>query len=195
MENNDNTKTETGNQNYENLSNAALHRIIVENKFQPPIKEKNIFIFIFIFGVNDSDIHKFTTGFFFTNKNSKLILLQFKIKNNVIYTKDKLKKVNLISSDVCHLCEREKHTIKHMVLKCTYVTLLWNDFFAWWAQITDEKIPLPDSVLLYGPVNFSKHNQVLSLALLVAKYFIYKCNLAEDPLLFSLFKLQFREKN
>ena len=45
--------------------------------------------------------------------------------------------------------------------------------------------------LLHGPVNFSKHNQVLSLALFVAKYFVYKCNLAEDPLLFSLFKLQF----
>ena len=42
-------------------------------------------------------------------------------------------------------------------------------------------------------LNSSKHNQVLSLALLVAKYFIYTCNFAEDPLLFSLFKSQFRE--
>lgn len=37
---------QTGNQNWydnvENLSNAALHRIIVEHKFQPPINEKNI---------------------------------------------------------------------------------------------------------------------------------------------------------
>ena len=49
---------QTGNQNWydnvENLSNAALHRIIAENKFQPPINEKNIFSY----GVNDSDIHK-----------------------------------------------------------------------------------------------------------------------------------------
>ena len=65
--------------------------------------------------------------------------------------------------------------------KGSYVTLFWSEFFAWWAQITNEKTHLPDSVLLYGPVNLSKHNQVLSLALLVAKYFICKCNLAEDP--------------
>ena len=104
-------------------------------------------------------------------------MLQFKINHNIIFTKDKLKKVNLISNDVCHLCEREKHTIKHMMLKCTYVTLFWNEFFAWWEKITNGKIHLPDSVLLYGPVNLSKHNQVLSLALLVTKYFIYKCNL------------------
>ena len=183
----------TGNQNWydnvENLSNAALHRIIVENKFQPPINEKDIFSY----GVDDSNIHKILQLAFLTTKNTKLIVFQFKINHNIIYTKDKLKKVNLISIDVCHLCEREKHTIKRMLLECTYVTLFWNEFFAWWAQITNEKNHLPDSVLLYGPVNLSKHNQVLSLALLVAKYFIYKCKLAEDPLLSSLFKLQFRE--
>ena len=121
-------------------------------------------------------------------------MFQFKSNHNIIYTKDKLKKVNLISNDVCHLCEREKHTIKHMMLKCTYVILFWNELFAWWAQITNEKIHLPDSVLLYGPVNLSEHNQVLSPALLVTKYFIYTWNLAEDPLLFPLFKSQFREK-
>ena len=85
------------------------------------------------------------------------------------------------------------NVLKHMMLKYTYVILFWNEFFAWWVQITNKKIHLPDSVLLYGPVNLSKHNQVLNLALLVAKYFIYKCTLAEEPWLFSLFKLQFQE--
>ena len=112
-------KRQPGNQNWydkvENLSNAALHRIIVENKFQPPINEKNILSY----GVEDSDIHKIYKWPFLTTKNTKLIMLQFKINHNIIYTKDKLKKVNLISNDVCHLCEREKHTIKHMMLKCT----------------------------------------------------------------------------
>ena len=132
MENNVNTKTETDSDqnwydNVENLSNAALHRIIVENKFQPPINEKDIFSY----GVGDSDIHKIYKIYkiYLTTKNTKLIVFQFKINHNIIYTKDKLKKVNLISNDVCHLCEREKHTIKHMLLKCTYVTLVWNEFF------------------------------------------------------------------
>jgi len=51
-------------------------------------------------------------------------MLQFKITHNIIYTKGKLKKVNLISNDVCHLCEN--HTLKHMILKCSYVTLFWD---------------------------------------------------------------------
>ena len=112
---------QTGNQNWydnvENLSNAAPHRIIVEHRFQPPINEKNILSY----GVNDSDIHKIYNWPFLTTgtKNSKLIMFQFKINHTIIYTKDKVKKVNLISNDVCHLCERGKHTIKHMMLKCT----------------------------------------------------------------------------
>ena len=64
---------QTGNQNWydnvENLSNAALHRIIVENKFQPPINEKDIFSY----GVDDSDIHKIYNWPFLTTKNTKLI--------------------------------------------------------------------------------------------------------------------------
>ena len=100
-----------GNQNWydkvENLSNTALQRNIVENKFQPPINEKNILSY----GVHDSDIPKICKWPFLTTKNTKLIMLQFKINHNMIYTKDKLKKVNLISNDVCHLCKREKHTI------------------------------------------------------------------------------------
>ena len=91
----------------QNLSNVALHRIIVKNKFQPPINEKKISSY----GVNDPDIHKIYNWPFLTTKNPMLIMLQFKINHNIIYTKDKLKKVNLISNDICRLCDREKQTI------------------------------------------------------------------------------------
>ena len=56
-----------------------------------------------------------------------------------------------------------------------------------------QDILLPDSKILYGPANPLKHHQPLSLGLLVAKYFIYKCNLNELSLLLSLFKIQLRE--
>ena len=63
------SQRQTGNQNdwydnVENLSNAALHRIIVENKFQPPINEKDIFSY----GVDDSYIHKIYNWPFLTAK-------------------------------------------------------------------------------------------------------------------------------
>jgi len=67
------------------------------------------------------------------------------------------------------------------------------NFFDWWSQITSENTQLPDSTILYGPTNPLKHHHPLSLALFVAKYFIYNCNLNEQSLLFLLFKKQLQE--
>ena len=121
-------------------------------------------------------------------------MFQFKLINhNIIYTKAKLKRANITADDICYLCKSEQHTIQHVFLKYSHVTLFWNEFFDWWSQFTSENIQLPDSTILYGPTNPPKHHQPLSLALLVAKYFIYKCNLNEQSLLFSLFKKQLRE--
>ena len=122
-----------------------------------------------------------------------VVMFQFKINHNIIYTKDKLKRANITPDDLCYLCKSEQHTIQHMFLKCSHVALFWNEFFDWWSQVTNENIKLPDSTILYGPTNPLKHHQPLSLALLVAKYFIYKCNLNEQSLLLSLFKIQLRE--
>ncbi|KAL9965143.1 hypothetical protein ACROYT_G028900, partial [Oculina patagonica] len=142
---------------------------------------------------DDSDMQTIYNWPFSTTKNTKLIMFQFKINHNILYTKDKLKKANLASDDLCHLCKKGRHTTEHMLVKCSHATLFWSEFLDWWSKTTNENIHLTDAALLYGPVNSFKHHQSLSLALLVAKYFIYKCNLVEDSLNFSLFKLQFRE--
>ena len=160
----------------ENLSNAALHKIIVGNKYQPPTNENRIISY----GVEPSEIKKIYKWPFSVTNNTKLIMFQFKINHNIIYTRDKLKRANIIPDDLCYLCKSEQHTIQHMFLKCSHVALFWNEFFDWWSQATNENIQLPDSTILYGPANPPKHHQPLSLALLVAKYFIYKCNLNEQ---------------
>ena len=177
------------NDNEENLSNAALHKIIVEDKYQPPTNENRIISY----GVDPSEIQELYKWPFSVTKNTKLRMFQFKINHNIIYTKDKLKRAKITTDDLCYLCKSEQHTMQHMFLKCSHVTLFWNEFFDWWSQVTSEKVQLPDSTILYGPTSPLKYHQPLSLALLVAKYFIYKCNLNEQPLLFSLFKIQLRE--
>ena len=46
-------------------------------------------------------------------------------------------------------------------------------------------VNLADSILFYGLIQPCKYQQVLSLAPLIAKFFTYECNLAEEPLRFS----------
>ena len=81
----------------ENLCNAALHKIIVKNKFRPPTNEYQIISY----GVGPAEIQKLYNWPFSITKNTKLIMFQFKINHNIIYTRDRLKKANIISDDVC----------------------------------------------------------------------------------------------
>jgi len=62
-------------------------------------------------------------------ENTKLIMFQFMVNHNIIYTTDKLKRANIIADDICYLYISEQHTIQHMFLKCSHVTLFWNEFF------------------------------------------------------------------
>ena len=171
----------------ENFSNAALHKIIVNYKFEPPSNETRIISY----GIDPSELSSIYKWPFTVTKNVKLAMFQFKINHNIIYTKDKLKKANLTSDDLCYLCKKERHTLEHMLPRCSNVVKFWKEFYSWWSQITKENITLPDRTLLYGPVQPGKHQLVLSSALLIAKYFIYKCSLTEELLVFELFKLQF----
>jgi len=120
-------------------------------------------------------------------------MFQFKINHNIIYTKDKLKRANIIADDLYYLCKSEQHTIQHMFLKCSRVALFWNESFDWWSRVTSENIQLPESTILYGRTNPPKHHQPLRLTLLVAKYFIYKYSLNEQSLLFSLVRYNFEK--
>ena len=71
----------------ENLSTAALHKIIVGNKFQPPSNENKITRL----GAARPDVPQI-----YITKDTKLTMFQFNINRYIIYTKDKLRRANLI---------------------------------------------------------------------------------------------------
>jgi len=98
--------------NEENLSNAALHKLLLRtNSKYPAMKTKSIHK---LWSGVPSEIHKLYNWPFSITKNTKLIVFQFKINHSIIYTKGKLKRANIISDDLCHLCKSEQHTIKHV---------------------------------------------------------------------------------
>ena len=70
-----------------NLSTVALHKMIVGNKFQPPSNENKITRL----GAARPDVPEI-----YITKDTKLIMFQFNINRYMIYTKDKLRRANLI---------------------------------------------------------------------------------------------------
>jgi len=57
-------------------------------------------------------------------------MFQFKI-DHIICTKDKLKKANLTSDDLCYLCKKERHTVEHMLVRCSHTVKFWKNGVSW----------------------------------------------------------------
>ena len=76
----------------------------------------------------------------------------------------------------CVIFENRKdtNTTVHMLLNFPHTVNFGKSFHFWWLQNTGDYLNLSEVTLLYGFVQPSKHQQLLSLALLTAKYFIYK---------------------
>ena len=53
---------------------------------------------------------------------------------------------------------------------------------------------LTSANVLYGVIDNSKFCTLLNFALLVAKFYIYRCSLDEAPLFFPVFETELREK-
>ena len=71
------------------------------------------------------------------------MLISIFVSSLKIYTKDKLEKASLTSGDLCYLCEKERHTVEHLLLKGSHLTVFWNEFYSWWLQNTKESIIQP----------------------------------------------------
>jgi len=70
----------------------------------------------------------------------------------------------------------------------------WNDFREWWRKNTHIVLNLTPSKVLYGVIDNSRFCTLLNLALLVARFYIYRCSLDDRPLFFPVFETEIRKK-
>ena len=174
-----NSQSQSQTQNWyeddKNLRNASLLKLIVESQFSPPTTQSQILRQ----GISDIDLPKLYKCPFNSTHEVKLVMFQFKIIHNIIYTKDKLKKANLALRDICYLCKLETHTLQHMLANCPHVQHFWDEFCSWWQISTNEHLNLSSLTIIYGFINNCKLQHVLNYCMLIAKYFIYKCFLSD----------------
>ena len=125
-------------------------------------------------GVNALDLQKLYRCPFDTTKEVKLVMFQFKINHNIVYTKDKLMKAKISTSNKCYLRKLSTHTLQYMLVDCSFVQSFWRSFHTWWFIMTKVNLNLCRVSILYGYFHPCKFKTITNLAL-VAKYFIYRC--------------------
>ena len=131
--------------------------------------------------------HDYFNLAFSSTKETKLIMFQYKILYDIVFTEEKLFRANIANSDLCYLCLETKQDLKHMLVSCQFVSEFWEAFLYWYKSHVSIGLELSTINILYGIIGNNHLNKLTNHLLLLAKYYIYCCSITEEPLLLSVY--------
>ena len=166
------------------LTTKAIHKSFVKHIFEEPITNQHLIAN----GLKPDRISKYFNLAFFITIEMKLAMFQYKTLHDIVFTKSKLFKAKLVSSDLCYLCSKTKLDLKHILVSCSVVSEFWEIFLEWYETHTTMKQELTSAKILYGIIDNDHLCNSTNRLLLIAKYNIYCCSINEEPLFFSTYQ-------
>lgn len=93
-------------------------------------------------------------------------------------------------------CAQSKESVEHLFFDCAIVKSLWNELFT---KLTEKcsyckNIEVNKDFILFRIQNEFMLDKILSLILIMAKYFIYRSRCFSDHLNMNLFKMEEEKK-
>ena len=79
-------------------------------------------------GLPPDHINDYFNLAFCSTKETKLIMYQYKILHDIVFTKEKLFRANIANSNLCYLCLETKQDLKHVLVLCQFVSEFWEAF-------------------------------------------------------------------
>jgi hypothetical protein len=119
-------------------------------------------------------------------RNTKIWAFQYKILLNLIPCNKYLNRIQRSDTNKCRLC-KELDDITHYFYGCNQNKQFWTSLETWWTNTTGTKIKLNEQDIMIGRIENKKTFESLNASLLLAKWYIYKCRLAEEDVFFYRF--------
>ena len=117
---------------------------------------------------------------FLITKETKLQSFQFRILHRIVPCNKWLYNLKVRLDSKCSFCNDED-TITHFFLYCDEVKKMWNRFFMWWNNISNQYvISTNEESLLFGYNGNDDISEVFNYCVLLCKYYIYKQRLYND---------------
>ena len=144
-------------------------------------------------GLTSEQISKYFILAFSITKETKLIMFQYNILHDIIFTKSKLFKAKLASNNLFYLCLKTKQDLKHMLVSCLVVSGFWKAFLDWYETHTSTKLESTVKIL-YGIIDNDRLNKLTNHLLVLVKYHIYCCSINGQPLSLSVYQTIVKRK-
>ena len=94
------------------LTTKAIRKSFVNHIFEVPTAPQRLIDN----GLPPDHINDYFNLAFSSTKETKLIMFQYKILHDIVFTKEKLFRANIANSDLCYLCLETKQDLKHMLV-------------------------------------------------------------------------------
>ena len=158
------------------LTTKVIYKSCLRQIFEEPTTKHRLIAN----GLTPDQISKYLNLAFSITIETKLIMFQYKILHDIVFTKSKLLKAKLASSDLCYLCLKTKQDLKHMLVSCPAVSDFWKIFLKWYESLTAIKLELATVKILYGIIDNKRFTKLTNHLLLIAKYYIYCCSIMKN---------------
>jgi hypothetical protein len=160
--------------NIQEISTKEIYNHILNDKCKPPTSKKR-----WIELNNDMDVEDsfwnliYSTPFQLT-RNSKVLMVQYKLIHRILAVNHNLKKWKRIDSDICDFCN-EIDTIDHFIYHCETSSKLWQSILLWWKNSFEFSIPITALEIIFGIPNENNDHEInlLNTIILYGKYYIY----------------------
>ena len=127
------------------LTTKAIHKSFVKHIFKEPFTNQRLIAN----GLKPDRISKYFNLAFFITIEMKLAMFQYKTLHDIIFTKSKLFKAKLVSSDLCYLCSKTKLDLKHILVSCSVVSEFLEIFLEWYETHTTIRIDKRKNLIWY----------------------------------------------
>ena len=124
-----------------------------------------------------------------TTSDTKLRWLQFRNIHHILTTNRSASKFMEDQSDLCHYCNQESETIRHLLWQCNVVKAFWNEL----CKLINDRckhahdLKISEKLVILGQDDFIYTDRILDYMILVAKLYIYRCKCQDRPLLLRNF--------
>ena len=116
---------------------------------------------------------------------------QYRLLQRGLVTNIHLKKWNMLDSENCSFCKKEKETVSHLLWKCPVVQTLWQDVFQHIQQRFGQPQQMNAEDILLNRITMQK-NHVVNFMCLITKQYIYRQRCMNKELQFPSLMAEFR---
>ena len=156
------------------ISPKQIYQLVVQQKQIPPTAKQKLTNKYADIVIRWEKVYSLA---FQTTLESKTREFQYKIRNCIVFTNEKLSRIGLVASPICSFCQEETESVEHLLFSYKKSFEFWKHVLSFLRDNDINIASITNSGLIFGKFDILNDFILINHILLLGKYYIYcrKC--------------------